>query len=72
MASKSSAVAIIGVFLAWPANATVTISSAATQNMTCSGGVCAPTAADANLNVADLQNLLASGSVEVTTSGCGS
>jgi hypothetical protein len=53
------------------ANADVVISSAATSNVTCSGGVCAPTAKNAVLNVADLENLLASGNVKVTTSGSG-
>ena len=53
------------------ARADVTISTGATQNMTCSGGICAPTASSAVLNVNDLENLLASGSVEVTTTGSG-
>src|ERR1700722_2587194 len=53
------------------ANAAVTISSAQTSNMNCSGGICAPTAKNAVLNVADLQNLLASGNVEVMTTGSG-
>jgi hypothetical protein len=53
------------------ANADVVISSAATSNMSCSGGVCAPTAKDAILNVGDLENLLATGAVEVTTTGSG-
>ena len=53
------------------AKADVTISSAATQNMSCSGGVCAPTAAGAVLNAGDLETLLASGNVEVTTTGSG-
>jgi len=54
-----------------PASADVVISTDATQNMTCSGGVCAPTASDAVLNVPDLENLLASGHVKVTTKGAG-
>jgi hypothetical protein len=54
-----------------PANAAVTISSGVTTNMTCSAGICAPTAADAVLNVGDLETLLASGSVAVTTTGSG-
>jgi hypothetical protein len=54
-----------------PAHARVTISSAATQNMSCSGGVCAPTATKAVLNVGDLESLLASGNVTVTTTGAG-
>jgi hypothetical protein len=51
--------------------ADVTISSDATANMTCSGGVCTPTATDAVLNVGDLETLLASGDVTVTTTGSG-
>jgi len=39
--------------------------------MTCSGGVCAPTAKNAVLNVGDLETLLASGNVTVTTTGTG-
>ncbi|MGH6875782.1 MAG: hypothetical protein ACREHV_00230 [Rhizomicrobium sp.] len=53
------------------AHADVTLSSAATQDMSCSGGVCAPTAKDAVLNVGDLETMLASGNVEVTTKGAG-
>ncbi|HEX4158825.1 MAG TPA: hypothetical protein VHY79_10135 [Rhizomicrobium sp.] len=53
------------------ANADVVISSAATSSMACSNGVCAPTAKDATLNVTDLENLLASGNVKVTTTGSG-
>jgi hypothetical protein len=52
-------------------HADVVISSAPTANMTCSGGVCAPTANDAVLSVSDLENLLASGNVTVTTTGSG-
>jgi GLUG motif-containing protein len=51
--------------------AAVTISTATTQNMSCSGGVCSPTAADAVLNVTDLTTMLASGNVTVNT-GSGS
>ena len=54
-----------------PAHAAVTISSAATQNMSCSGGICAPTAKSAVLNSGDLENLLASGNATVTTTGTG-
>jgi hypothetical protein len=53
------------------AQAEVTISSAATSNMSCLGGVCSPTAKNAILNVTDLENLLATGNVEVTTTGSG-
>jgi hypothetical protein len=53
------------------AQAAVTISTSATQNMSCAGGVCSPTATNAVLNVSDLENLLASGSVNVATAGSG-
>jgi hypothetical protein len=49
------------------AHASVTISSAATQNMSCSDGVCTPTAANAVLNVGDLTTMLGSGNVTVNT-----
>ncbi|HEY5048091.1 MAG TPA: GLUG motif-containing protein [Rhizomicrobium sp.] len=52
-------------------NAAVTVSKAATQNMTCVSGVCTPTSQNAVLNVTDLKNLLASGNVQVNT-GSGS
>jgi len=53
------------------AQAAVTISSGATQNMDCSNGICSPTATDANLSVTDLENDLASGNLTVTTTGSG-
>src|SRR5579863_1302147 len=59
------------VCVATVAHADVTISAAATQNMNCAAGVCTPTAADAVLNVGDLETLLASGNVNVTTTGSG-
>jgi hypothetical protein len=52
-------------------HASVTISSAATLNMSCVSGVCTPTARDAVLNVNDLTTMLASGNVQVNT-GSGS
>jgi hypothetical protein len=51
------------------ARANVVVSSGVTENMSCSAGVCSPTAVDAVLNVNDLENLLASGDVDVTTNG---
>src|SRR5580704_8366642 len=54
-----------------PAHAAVTISSGATQNMSCSGHICTPTAKRAVLNVGDLENFLASGNLTVTTTGTG-
>jgi hypothetical protein len=53
------------------AQAAVIITSGATQNMSCSNGVCAPTAAKAVLNAGDLETLLASGNATVTTTGQG-
>ncbi len=60
-----------GLLLTIPsaARADVVISSAQTANIACSAGVCSPTAANAVLNVGDLESLLASGAVEVTTTG---
>jgi hypothetical protein len=51
--------------------ARLTISSGKTKNLQCSAGVCAPTATSAVLNVRDLETMLASGNVEVTTTGAG-
>jgi hypothetical protein len=51
--------------------AAVTISTAATSNMSCVSGVCTPTAANAVLNVSDLTTMLGSGNVTVNT-GSGS
>jgi hypothetical protein len=53
------------------ARADVTISPGATQNMNCTGSVCTPTATNAVLNAGDLETLLASGSITVTTTGPG-
>jgi hypothetical protein len=50
-----------------PAHAAVTIASAATQNMSCTSGVCTPTAKKAVLNVGDLTTMLGSGNVTVNT-----
>jgi len=50
-----------------PTRAAVVISTAATQNMNCSAGVCTPTAKKAVLNVGDLANLLAAGDAKVVS-----
>jgi hypothetical protein len=71
ISERAALVALAAITVSEPANAAVTISTAATQNMTCSGGVCAPTATKAVLNVNDLETLLASGNVTVTTTGAG-
>jgi hypothetical protein len=47
--------------------ASVTISTNATQNMSCSAGVCSPTAKKAVLNVDDLTSMLAADDVTITT-----
>ena len=49
------------------AQAAVEISSKPTQNMTCTGGVCTPTAKKAFLNVTDLAGMLSGGDVKVTS-----
>src|SRR4051794_31173620 len=60
-----SAVAVCA--FAASAHADVVMSTDPTQNMTCSGGVCSPTAADAVLNVNDLANMLVTADTKVTT-----
>jgi len=67
----AAAVTLLSASALQHADAAVVVSSGTTQNMTCSGGVCAPTAANAVLNAGDLENLLASGNVEITTTGAG-
>ena len=68
---RSLAFAAPFAMLSATAQAAVTISNGATDNIICSGGVCAPTAKSAVLNAGDLETLLASGSVTVTTTGSG-
>ncbi|HEX3666384.1 MAG TPA: GLUG motif-containing protein [Rhizomicrobium sp.] len=70
-AAGSAGAFFLTVIWAGIASAQVTISSAATQNMSCSAGVCVPTATQAVLNTMDLKNLLAAGNVEVSTTGSG-
>jgi hypothetical protein len=67
-----AALFLASAWAAAPARADVLISSDATQNMTCSNGICSPTAADAVLNVGDLEGLLESGDLIITTTGAGS
>jgi len=50
-----------------PAEAAVVISSGATSNITCSSGVCTPSADASVLNVTQLESMLASGNVTVNT-----
>lgn len=60
------AAASIAVFgLPSLSRADVVVSTAPTANMTCTGGVCSPTARKAVLNVSDLATMLASGDVTI-------
>jgi hypothetical protein len=68
---KFAVIGLIACAQSQAASAAVTISSAATKNMSCSGGVCAPTAKNAVLNAGDLEGMLASGNTTVTTTGSG-
>jgi hypothetical protein len=61
------AIAAITIATVSPASASVTISFAATANMSCTSGVCTPTAKTATLSVSDLASMLASGNVNVNT-----
>jgi hypothetical protein len=51
------------------ADANVSISNKPTKNMSCTAGVCSPTAKKAVLNVGDLANMLATGDVKITSDG---
>ncbi|MGH6876003.1 MAG: hypothetical protein ACREHV_01360 [Rhizomicrobium sp.] len=64
-----AAIALLGSVL--NSRADVIISTGATQDMSCVRGICAPTAPAAVLNASDLEAMLASGNVEVTTTGPG-
>jgi hypothetical protein len=67
MKLKISTIVASVFFATVSAHADVMISTAPTQNMSCSGGVCSPTAPSAVLNARDLATMLASGDVKVTT-----
>jgi hypothetical protein len=65
---KRAALAMIAsLFASAAAQAEVSINNHQTKNMVCSDGVCSPTAKGAYLNVKDLENLLKSSDVKVTT-----
>jgi len=57
------------LFIAAPAQAAVFVSKQPTSNMSCAAGVCTPTAATAVLNVSQLETLLASGNVTLSSGG---
>ena len=59
--------AVAALLAATSAQASVQISSNPTQNMNCTGGVCSPTAKNADLNATDLANMLATADVKVVT-----
>ena len=70
--SRRSGLAIAGISLLTPlaaqaSTSALLISSSATTDVTCLNGTCKATASDAVLNVGELQTLLASGNVTVTT-----
>jgi len=60
-------IAAASVLCVQAAQAEVSINANQTKNMVCSDGVCAPTAKKAYLNVKDLQKLLKSSDIKVTT-----
>lgn len=53
------------IFYFSPAHADVEVSTKPTQNMSCSGGVCTPTAKKAVLSADDLEEMLASGNTTI-------
>ena len=58
---------LMAVAMTTASRADLVISSAATQNVDCNGGTCSATAPRATLNVADLNAMLAQGSVTIST-----
>ena len=62
---------LCGLVIPLAANADVVVSGDATQNMSCTAGVCTPLSEDAVLNLTDLENLLAAGNVTISTTGQG-
>ncbi|MBV9991677.1 MAG: hypothetical protein JOZ72_10325 [Alphaproteobacteria bacterium] len=65
--SRRLLAAFLALAAASAAQASVVISTAPTSNMSCSAGSCTATAADAVLNVDDLEGFLAAGNVTVTS-----
>ena len=66
---NANSLALVAALVGGSASADVAISTGTTQNMSCSGDVCQPTANNAVLNVADLEKFLAQGATTVTTTG---
>jgi hypothetical protein len=67
----AGAAALTAFFAGTSAQAALVISSQATHDVTCSAGVCVPTAKNAVLNARDLDALVKAGNVTVTTTGKG-
>ena len=65
--ARAIPLALTAAALASTAQAGVNISKRATQNMSCTGGVCTPTAKQAYLNVNELTNMLAAGNLKIAT-----
>lgn len=63
--SCKSIVVLASLAVAAPAQAALVVSSAATSNVSCSGGVCTGTSGKAVLNVSTLMSMLAGGDVVV-------
>jgi hypothetical protein len=59
------------LFASTGTQAAITISKHQSENMNCTNNVCSPTATNAILSVAAIDNLLAFGSVTITTTGAG-
>ena len=67
MRVAQSILGIVAAFAVCNSAQAIDISKQPTQNMSCSAGVCTPTAPKAVLNVGDLTNMLASGDLSVQT-----
>ena len=64
--------AVMACMLASGAHAAMTISNAKTKDVNCTGGVCTPTGGNANLNVGELQTMLASSDVTLKSNAAAS
>jgi hypothetical protein len=62
-----TAAMLAGIMPAMAGAPAIQITSDPTSNMSCTAGVCTSTAANAVLNVSDLENMLASSDVSIRT-----
>lgn len=67
----TSALVVMFFVYAPATHASVAISESPSKNISCTNGVCTPTANYAVLNVADAENVLASGNLKIATTGSG-